>query len=205
MDNNNTPLAAAWPVAGTGEETPNRAPRRDWPLVVAACVTGAALTAGALVMTFKDGPVAPTATFKLPESHGTLTMSKDPQLKAAADSLAKADRRLKDASTAYYLDPADDLKRVVVTAIPRSSTRFGLEDMLSGTAEKMKLSAHKEVDSGSVGGRTICAEGKPQEGTTATVCAWNDRAGSGMGFFINRPLDESAEWLRGLREAGTTG
>lgn len=144
-----------------------------------------------------------TATFELPATHGTLAINKDPSTQAAADRVRDAHPRLKDASSVIYEDSADPMKRIFIVAVPLTSADSELEDIMEGASESATLSKSEVVPSGRLGGRTICAKATSSVGLNASTCAWTDHAGTGMVVFYNRPIGESAELLRGIREAGT--
>jgi len=206
MDTATPGTGGAYPMPPmvTGMEQLNRRPRWGWIIAGVVAAVVAVCCVGTAWLALREPARPPrTATLELPAAHGTLSINKDPKMLAPAGRINDAHPRLKDATTVIYEDSADPMKRVLIIAVPLTSADSELDDMMSGAAESVSLSEPEVVPSGRLGGRTICAKAASPVGMNGTTCAWTDPAGSGMGLFFNRPPDESAELLRGIREAGT--
>jgi hypothetical protein len=208
---NTTPAVAPddlfpWPGPDTGVERLTRSRRRTRIAVAGAALTAAAFSATLfLALSAGEAPDV-TATFLLQPRVGTLTLSDDPTLRAATQRMDTnvAAAELGGSTTGFYEDSAGRTKRVLISVVHRPENTGGLNQLMALGRRSLTMSDPEYVDAGRAGGKMTCADATSGDlpGVPLVVCAWTDRAGSGLAVLYDRPHSEALDLVRTIRLAG---
>ncbi|HCT80306.1 MAG TPA: hypothetical protein DGT23_27835 [Micromonosporaceae bacterium] len=113
----------------------------------------------------------------------------------------RSEQSVDDAFVAAFADPKAKDRQVIVFGATLLIWDPGaeLKKAIQGAGEN--LSDIKPYPTGEMGGQLKCANGKDDKGKAVVICAWIDHGSMGVGVFYGaRPMDESADFLRILRE-----
>jgi hypothetical protein len=167
-------------------------------VVLLLCCGGAYLFGGRDIL--KEG----NASLSTPDTVAGLEKSTSPELQPAAEQMSseiKKDSGLKDTMAAFYEDPKD--QRRLVMLVGGTKLIFRPESELDNTfkglnSQNALVKNVRNVDPGELGGKARCGTAEAS-GSTISFCAWADHGSLVVGGFFNRPVDESAALLRQIR------
>jgi hypothetical protein len=144
------------------------------------------------------------ASLVTPETVAGLKKSTNPELQPLANELSsdlKKDSDLKDTVAAFYEDPKDQRKLVMLVGGTKLMLRpdSELDDLFRGlNSGGTNVKNVTGVDAGELGGKARCGSAEAG-GSSITFCAWADHGSLVVGGFFNRPMNESAALLRQIR------
>jgi hypothetical protein len=192
------------PDPPTATSDPTRV-RRRLPLIIAA----------ALVVVLVIGAVSGYVFFRphlsgqhpaslsTPPQVAGLDLATDPFLEDAAVQMAAAmtnEIDLDDAIAAFYLDPADDQRLVLLAGGtgPLRSPSEALDDAFEEAGVGLAISDVADVDAGPMGGTARCGETAMDE-FPAAVCGWADYGSVVVAIFLNWTAAEAHALLLEIR------
>jgi hypothetical protein len=167
-------------------------------VVLLLCCGGAYLFGGRDIM--REG----NASLSAPDTVAGLKKSTNPELQPTADelsSLIKKESGLKDTIAAFYEDPKDQRKLVMLVGGTKLmlSPDSELDSLFRGlNSEGSEVKNVTSVDAGELGGKARCGTAAVSDLSIA-FCAWADHGSLVVGGFFNRPVNESAALLRQIR------
>lgn len=179
--------------------------RRMLPLIVAGglvvvLVIGA--MAGLLVFRPHLSGEHPASLSTPPQVAG-LDLATDPFLEDAAVQMSAAlssEIDLDDAIAAFYFDPADDDRLVLLAGGtgPLRDPDGALDDAFDEAGVGMGITDVDDVDAGPMGGTAQCGV-TAVEDLAASVCGWADHGSVVVAIFLNRSVAEGTALLQEIR------